>query len=160
MARRLYWLLDTCVVSELTRKDPDSAVVAWLAANAHSAAISMVTLGEITYGIERLTYGIERLTPGPKSASLRIWLDGLCKQFGDRLLLTDESTWRRFGTLKAVSENAGRRRQDLDLLIAATASAHQLAVVTRNVKHFEGFGIEITNPWTISHKFQTGPARR
>jgi len=136
----MQWLLDTCVISELTRKAPNSTVVAWLTVNAHEASLSDVTLGEIQYGIERLALGRGRNT-------LQQWFDGLCTQYAVRTVATDGLVWRTYGRLKASVESIGRPQEDLDLLIAATAAVHHLTVVTRNVKHFEDTGVKILNPW-------------
>lgn len=134
------WLLDTCVVSELTRKAPIASVVQWLRRYGNEAALSMVTLGEIQYGIERLPAGRPR-------NSLQLWFDGLCAQYGNRTLPTDEAIWRTYGRLKASVESIGRPQEDFDLLIAATATVHRLTVVTRNTKHFIDSGVKTLNPW-------------
>lgn len=137
------WLLDTCVVSELTRKAPEPLVVGWLEAHGDDALLSAVSLGEIQYGIERLAVGRGRNT-------LQQWFDGLCTQFATRTVATDETVWRNYGRLKASVEAIGRPQDDLDLLIAATAAVHQLTLVTRNVKHFEDTGVRLLNPWPLS----------
>lgn len=136
----MQWLLDTCVVSELTRKAPEHRVMDWLTTNGAQACLSVVTLGEIQYGIERLA-------PGRTRNSLQLWFDGLSTQFSERILATDEAVWRTFGRLKASVEAIGRPQEDLDLLIAAVATVHRLCLVTRNTKHFLDTGIPTVNPW-------------
>jgi len=136
----MLWLLDTCVVSELTRKVPDAQVLQWLTDHASDAAIAVVTLGEIQYGIERLEVGRLR-------NSLQLWFDGLSSQFVTRILPTDELVWRTFGRLKASVEAIGKSQEDMDLLIAAVATVNQLTLVTRNTKHFLDTGIHTVNPW-------------
>lgn len=136
----MQWLLDTCVVSELTRKAPDALVVQWLTDHAAHAAIPVVALGEIQYGIERLDVGRLR-------NSLQLWFDGLDGQFASRILPTDVAVWRTFGRLKASVEAVGRPQEDLDLLIAAVATVNHLVLVTRNTKHFLDTGIPTFNPW-------------
>ena len=136
----MQWLLDTCVVSELTRKAPDASVLRWIGRNADDAALPVVTLGEIQYGIERLE-------PGRQRNTLQLWFDGLCVQYTSRTLPTDEAVWRTWGRLKASVESVGRAQEDLDMLIAATATVHRLTVVTRNVRHFEDSGVRTFNPW-------------
>lgn len=136
----MQWLLDTCVVSELTRKVPDASVTQWLTDHAADAAIAVVVLGEIQYGIERLDIGRLR-------NSLQLWFDGLSGQFASRILPTDETVWRTFGRLKASVEAVGRPQEDLDLLIAAVATVNRLTLVTRNTKHFSDTGIPTFNPW-------------
>jgi len=134
------WLLDSCVVSELTRKVPDAQVLQWLTEHATDAAIPVVTMGEIQYGIERLEVGRQR-------NSLQLWFEGLSRQFVSRILPTDEGVWRTFGRLKASVEAIGKPQEDLDLLIAAVATVNQLTLVTRNTKHFLDTGIPTVNPW-------------
>lgn len=136
----MLWLLDTCVVSELTRKIPDARVLQWVTDNADEAALAVVSLGEIQYGIERLVVGRHR-------NSLQLWFDGLSAQFVSRVLPTDELVWRTFGRLKASLEIIGKPQEDLDLLVAAVATVHHLTLVTRNTKHFRDTGIQTTNPW-------------
>lgn len=139
----MQWLLDTCVVSELTRKLPDERVLRWLAENAGVAMLSTVSLGKIQYGIERLAAGRSRNT-------LQLWFDGLCVQYAPRLLPADEPVWRAYGRLKASLEAIGRPQEDLDLLIAATATVHRLTLVTRDTRHFEDSGVKTLNPWMDS----------
>ncbi len=134
------WLLDTCVVSELTRKKPDAAVVAWLQTHAAQSVLSVVTVGEIHYGLQRMP-------PGRHRNSLQLWFDGLCVEYADRTLETDVAVWRVWATLKASLEAMGRPQEDLDVLIAAVATQHRLTVVTRNARHFEDTGVVVVNPW-------------
>lgn len=137
----MQWLLDTCVVSELTRKTPSVSVVDWLKQNGAQAVLTAVTIGEIQYGIERLPASRGR-------NALQLWFDGLCSQYTERTLPTDDAVWRTYGRLKASVEAIGRPQEDLDLLIAATAAVHRLTVVTRNTKHFDDSGVKTFNPWS------------
>jgi predicted nucleic acid-binding protein len=134
------WLLDTCVVSELTRKAPHASVVQWLEQHAADAVLTAVTVGEIQYGIDRLPASRGR-------NALQLWFDGLCGQYAERTIPTDDAVWRTWGRLKASVESIGRPQEDLDLLIAATAAVHRLTVVTRNTKHFDDSGVKTFNPW-------------
>lgn len=136
----MHWLLDTCVVSELTRKAPSAAVVQWLKQHGTQAMLTVVTVGEIQYGIERLPASRAR-------NALQLWFDGLCAQYVERTLPTDEAVWRTYARLKASVESIGKPQEDLDLLIAATATVHRLTVVTRNTKHFDDSGVKTFNPW-------------
>ena len=140
MQSTVLWLLDTCVVSETFRKTPDRHVIAWLQVHGNAAALPVVALGEILYGIERMASGRMR-------NELQLWFDGLAAKFAERTLATDEPVWRAFARLKASVEAIGRPQEDMDLLIAATATVHRLAVVTRNVKHFQDSGVKTLNPW-------------
>src|SRR4051812_43003408 len=100
----MLWLLDTCVVSEMTRKLPNATVLEWLAKNGDDACLCAVTLGEIQYGIERMDAGRARNT-------LQVWFDGLCNRFSARNLPTDNSVWLSYGRLKASVESIGKPQE-------------------------------------------------
>lgn len=134
------WLLDTCVVSEIKRPHPAAAVVQWLQNHDEQTAICMVTVGEILHGIERMP-------PSAGRNSLQSWFELLHHRYAKRTFATDEPVWRNFARLKASLEAIGRRQEDFDILIAATASAHGLTLVTRNTRHFEDTGVPLLNPW-------------
>ena len=136
----LLWLLDTCVVSELTRPEPSELVQQWLTAHAGQSAIAAVTVGEIEHGLLRLP-------AGARKRRLHAWFEALCSQFEARILPTTSPVWREFGRLKNDLEQIGRSQDDLDIAIAATACCHKLKLVTRNVRHFQDTGLEILNPW-------------
>ncbi|MDB5753168.1 MAG: plasmid stability protein stbB-like protein [Ramlibacter sp.] len=137
------WLLDTCVVSELARKLPDASVIRWLSQHASEAAMTVVTVGEVQSGIERLA-------PGRQRNALQHWSDGPCRQCSERIVASDEPVGRTFGRPKASLQAIGKRQDDLDLLIAATATVRQLTLVTRNTRHFEDSGVRTLNPWIAS----------
>lgn len=134
------WLIDTCVVSEIQRKQPAPGVLHWLTEHQAQAALSVVSVGEILHGIERLPLGTGRLR-------LQHWFDQLRVDYADRILPTDEAVWIAYARLRASVEAVGRSQDDLDLLIAATASIHGLTLVTRNTRHFTDTGIALVNPW-------------
>ncbi|MDF1482857.1 type II toxin-antitoxin system VapC family toxin [Extensimonas sp. H3M7-6] len=138
---RYRWLLDTCVLSEVTRLRPDEGVVRWLRAHGQGAAVAAVSFGEIHYGLACLPMGAKR-------NQLQAWALSLAQQFAGRVLVTDEAVWRHFGELKASLRALGRMQDTLDILIAASAMAHGLTVVTRNTRHFEDMGVPLLDPWT------------
>jgi predicted nucleic acid-binding protein len=131
------YLLDTNVVSELRRPRPHGAVLAWLQAveDAH-LHLATVTLGEIQAGIE-LT---REQDPG-KARDLETWLDQVSQSFN--ILPMDGPAFRCWARLMH------RRSETLyeDAMIAAIARVHQLTVVTRNIRDFQGFGVELLNPF-------------
>ncbi len=133
-------LLDTCVVSELTKAEPSAAVQQWLRNRTGECVLCAVTVGEIQFGIERMALGSRR-------NRLQLWFDQLCRAFEGKILPTDEATWRIWSRLRASCQAMGRPQTDLDLLIAATATAHRLPLVTRNTRHFLDTGLQLINPW-------------
>jgi predicted nucleic acid-binding protein len=133
------YLVDTTVISELRRKQPDASVVAWFERCApQSLYLSVLTLGEIRKGIERLEDARRRHI-------LVDWLQlELPTFFLGRLLSVDAQVAERWGRLQA---DAGRPLPAIDGLLAATALQHDLTLVTRNVKDFKDLGLSLINPW-------------
>ena len=133
------WLVDTNVISELRRRDPDANVRAWFAQRpATELYLSVLTLGEIRKGVEALT-DLGRRTV------LREWLEReLPVFFADRLLPIDAGVAHQWGQLLA---KAGRSLPAIDSLLAATALHHNLVLVTRNLKDVAGLPVKVLNPW-------------
>lgn len=134
-------LLDTCVVSEIRRPQGAPEVKAAVRELAEcDAFLSVVTLGEITSGVARLEQGRRR-------RELSFWLDGLERDFAERILPVDLETARLWGDLDAAARRAGHRVGVSDGLIGATAVRHGLRVMTRNVSDFAPLNVLIVNPW-------------
>ncbi|MEW6084069.1 MAG: type II toxin-antitoxin system VapC family toxin [Chloroflexota bacterium] len=136
------YLLDTCVISELITKQPHPMVVEFVdSLDADDIYLSVITIGEITKGIEKL----------PKSKrkqELQNWLkEDLLIRFDGRVVSLDTDALVEWGVLTARLESSGHTMPAIDSLIAATALSHQFTLVTRNVDDFEGTGVEIVNPW-------------
>ena len=132
------YLLDTNVVSELRRKAPDANVVAWFRRNDPATLhISVLTLGEIVKGVESLS----RRDP-VAGRSLNEWLDGLRRHYADRLIGIDAAVAEAWGRLSAV-----RPLPVIDALLAATASAHGMTLITRNRRDIAGTGVVAISPW-------------
>ena len=131
------YLLDTNVVSELRRANPHKAVLNWIAdVPADRLFVSAVTVGEIQAGIE-----IIREQDAEKAQEIEAWLDRVVDGYG--VLPMDATAFRLWARLK-------HRKSDTlieDAMIAATALAHQLTVVTRNVADFESLGLTVLNPF-------------
>lgn len=131
------YLLDTNVVSELRRPRPHGAVLEWLGhVPGELLFVSAVTIGEIQAGIE-----ITREQDEAKAEELEAWLDRVLVSFG--VLEMDAMAFREWARLM-------HGRSDTlveDAMIAATATVHRLTVVTRNVRDFAQFGVEILNPF-------------
>ena len=138
------YLLDTCVVSELSRPRPDAGVVAWMTeADVASLHLSAITIGEIRRGALRLPAGKRR-------TSLSDWSEKLRRSFSGRVLPIDESVALRWAEIAAHAEQSGRSGSFADGLIAATALDRGLTLVTRNVSDFASFGASLLNPWTAT----------
>lgn len=133
------YLVDTNALSELRRKQPAQQVVAWFADRPRQALyLSVLTLGEIRKGIERLG-------DGPRQQQLLDWLEvELPNYFLGRVLAVDAHTADRWGRLLG---SAGRPLPAVDSLLAATALQHDLTLVTRNTADFAGLGVRLINPW-------------
>ena len=133
------YLIDTNVLSELRRKQPDPKVVAWMQARPRPTLfLSVLALGEIRKGIERVE-------DSARKQSLVDWLEvELPRYFLGRLLGIDAQVADRWGRLMA---SAGRPLPAIDGLLAATALQHDLTLVTRNIKDFAGLDVPLINPW-------------
>ncbi len=140
MNTKARWLLDTNVISEMARKEPNAAVIKWISDNLDDSMLCGATVGEIEYGLRRYP-------PGKKQVQMRAWFEQLSEEMQDRITGTDLAVWREYGRLRHALERIGRPQEDMDVLIAATALTHRLALVTRNTKHFEDTGCELLNPW-------------
>jgi predicted nucleic acid-binding protein len=136
------YLLDTNVLSESLKPQPDAGVVAWLKGHdGLGAFLSVISLGEIEQGIAR--------SPNPtKAAQLRRWLDDeLIPQFRGRLLSVDAKVMRTWGQVTGEAIKQGKPVSYLDSLLAATAITHGLILVTRNTKDVSALPVQVLNPW-------------
>lgn len=135
-------ILDTCVISEFIAKQPNPKVVEFLdTLDADDAYLSVITIGEIIKGIEKLPASRRKI-------ELRDWLqDDLLTRFQGKILPLDTDVIVEWGMLVARTELAGKAMPAVDSLIAATALANKMTLVTRNASDFEAAGIEIVNPW-------------
>jgi predicted nucleic acid-binding protein len=133
------YLVDTNVLSELRRREPNSGVVDWFAQRpATTLYLSVLTLGEIRKGIDPLPDDDRKL-------KLLDWLEvELPAFFSSRIVPVDVVVADRWGRLIA---QAGRPLPAIDSLLAATALTHGLTLVTRNGRDFDFPGLEVINPW-------------
>jgi toxin FitB len=136
------FLLDTNVISEWTKPRPNEGVIRWLAdADEDRVLLSVVTLAELRYGVERLPVGARR-------RRLDGWLNGeILTRFEARILSVDAAIAHAWGAIVARRDAAGRPIGNIDAFIAATAKHHELALVTRDVTDFEGLGLRLIDPW-------------
>jgi tRNA(fMet)-specific endonuclease VapC len=136
------YLLDTNVISELVARQPDPAVLAWIEALDQTAVyLSVITIGEIHRGIERLPDSTKR-------DRLRAWLrDDLLVRFGDRIVDIDVGVMMAWGSMVARLIREGRPLSAMDSLIAAQAIHYGYNLVTRNESDFRDTGVTVVNPW-------------
>lgn len=137
------FLLDTNVLSEPARPQPEPSVLEWMRAQSSlDLAISVLTLGEIEKGITLLPSGRRR-------SALESWLaSDLPRQFTGRVLAVDTDVALTWGRLSAEGRRVGRELPVIDGLLLATAAVHGLTLVTRNEGDCRNRGIPVFNPWT------------
>jgi toxin FitB len=136
------YLLDTNAISEWVKPRPDPGIVLWLdEVDEDRTYLSVITLGELRKGVDRLAGGRRR-------DRLDQWLTSeLPERFGERMLPVSAAIAAQWGRLLAQAENRGTPVGGIDALIAATAKVHGLQVVTRNVGHFRHTGVDVISPW-------------
>jgi predicted nucleic acid-binding protein len=136
------YLLDTNVVSELARPNPDENVTAWVRAGDETCSyLSVLSFGEIRRGIERLPQG-------PRRERLRLWLEvDLTGRFKGRILDIDRRVAEIWGMITARGAAASVRLPTIDTLIAATAERHGMIVATRNLRDFAFAAVAAVSPW-------------
>ncbi|MBX9741918.1 MAG: type II toxin-antitoxin system VapC family toxin [Chthoniobacterales bacterium] len=134
------YLVDTNVLSEVVKPIPGTRVVEWLQRNESKLFVSIISVGEIARGVERLP-------EGKKKDMLRFWLESICHSMKGRVLSFNLETAHLWGKLKAAWGKNGVIIPSLDAQIAATAHQHQLILATRNTKDFSQAGIRLFDPF-------------
>ncbi|WP_066776126.1 type II toxin-antitoxin system VapC family toxin [Sphingomonas sp. CCH5-D11] len=135
-------LLDTNVVSEAMKPEPDDAVRAWLDDQAaETLYLSSVTVAE-------LMFGIGALAGGKRKDRLAEALEGVMELFADRILPFDTGAARRYADLAVKARTAGKGFPTPDGYIAAIAAARDFVVATRDTSAFDAAGLEVIDPWT------------
>ena len=137
------YLLDTNVISELRKSNCNQSVksfateIPW-----DNFYLSVITMGE-------LCYGIEKLPNRKKKHELSVWLYSKVPQwFNRRIISLDTEVLLEWGKIRAETAITGRTLPVMDTLIAAAAITHRMILVTRNIKDFDGIeGLNLLNPW-------------
>lgn len=145
------WLLDTCVLSEYTRRAPHAGVMAWLDAQAEPGLfVSAVSLAELDKGIAKLA---AREAAGQaatgRATQLSLWLARLRQRFEGRILPVDEAVWQHWARQSAGAELAGQPISPMDGLLMATAQSRGLGLVTRNTADFARYPL-LLDPWSLA----------
>ncbi len=138
-SRTIRYLVDTNVLSETTKPNPRPSVVGWLRAHEQDIAVNPVVLGEIWFGIRLLG-------PGRGRDAVELWFDEVVRRI--HCIPLDAEIGLRWAELLAGLRARQRPMPVKDSLIAATALAHGLVVVTRHRKDFEPAGVEVVNPFS------------
>ena len=136
------YLLDTCVISELAKPEPNKKVVAWTTQNdEENFYLSSLTFGE-------LHKGIAKLPPSKRKENLLQWVEhDLKDRFKTRINDITLKIAKQWGETQGICESQGRPMPTMDGLIAATGLAHDLTVVTRNIANMQQSGVSLLNPW-------------
>ncbi len=130
----MHTLIDTNIISELMRREPNAKVVAW-AGEQPGFAVSVITLEELIFGLTQKALPLKRH-----------WLDDFLSRHCEILSVTQPIALSG-GTMRGAFAAKGITRQPYDMLIAATALLHKIPLATRNTADFEGCGIRLINPF-------------
>ncbi len=136
------YLIDTNVVSELTKASPDPRVIAFLSEQQELWVSSVV--------VHELEFGLQLLPQGSRQDRLRRFISDFVVEFEDRILALErlEAEWA--ARLRGKAHHSGRVLHLGDALIAGTAKAHELSLATRNTGDFDGLDLDIVNPWQVA----------
>ena len=137
-------VLDTNVLSELMRAEPDARVLAWVASQPRALLCTThINQAEILYGIAALPEGRRR-------AALAVAAEAVfAEDFAGRILPFGAAAAARYSDIVLARRRAGNPIEGFDALIAATALAAGAGVATRDTGGFAGCGLSLINPWTV-----------
>lgn len=137
------YLVDTNVVSEACKKEPDPVVMEWLDAHAPHLFLSVIT-------IEEMRFGQCMMPTGKRRAKLGQMIDALVASYADKTLCFDAPSAERCAQLHEQAISSGRTPTIEDLMIASIAQTNGLVVATRNVSDFDYLGVDLVNPYERS----------
>ena len=136
------YLIDTNVLSEARRPEPNRAVIEWLhGVDEDRAFISVISLAEIRRGVALMDKGRRR------DALIKWLTHDLAERFAGRILAVDERVAFAWGDPLAEAKRGGAGLASMDGLLAATALVHDLTLVTRNLRDFQAFDVKLFDPW-------------
>lgn len=133
------FVVDSNVVSEIVRPRPEPRVAAFLNER------SDLWLSAIVF--HELAYGVARLALGARVEVLNNYIEQMKRRFHGRIVAIDVHLAEVAGRLRGAESKRGRTVPILDSFIAATAIAKDGTLITRNIKHFQGLGFPVANPW-------------
>ena len=137
------FVIDTNVASELMRPAPASTVAAWIAEqDAEDLFLTAVSEAELLYGVAIMPAGRRRDT---LETSMTRWLN---LGFSERILPFDSAAARAYAEIASGRRRTGRPIGEADCQIAAISRSRGAVLVTRNMRDFEGTGIDVVDPWT------------
>ena len=136
------YLLDTCVLAELVKPNPNSKVIDWITdTDDEKLFLSVITIGEIRKGLTKLP-------ESKKKKTLSNWLNKLLEDYQTRIYQINIMVAENWGIIQCSAEKSGTPISSVDSLIAAVAYTHNLTLVTRNEKDFIPSNVPIVNPWS------------
>ncbi len=139
------YLLDTCVISELVKPDPNPEVIQWLdGISSEKLFLCSLTIGEIRKGLVKLA-------ESRKKENLTNWLNTLLENYQDRIHPIDIAVAENWGFMQRQAEIKGTPMSSIDSLTAAVALTHNLTMVTRNEDDFQASHLPIINPWKSTY---------
>ncbi|HIS39243.1 MAG TPA: type II toxin-antitoxin system VapC family toxin [Candidatus Aphodovivens avistercoris] len=137
------YVVDTNVVSELTKAQPNASAVAWISRHAADALLTAIT-------IEEMRFGCLMLPEGKRRAKLSETIDRIVDVYASRILSFDAHAAEECARLHCLAIGKGRTPAIEDLMIAALCVCHDATLVTRNVRDFDCLGIEVLNPFEVA----------
>jgi tRNA(fMet)-specific endonuclease VapC len=137
----LKYLLDTNIISEIVSKQPNKKVLNFLEENKDNLYLSVITIGEINAGIEKLEQS-------KRKDKLKLWLQSLLQKFEDKILNIDIYIMLLWGEISMKLQKNGISISIMDCLIASCAIKENMILVTRNEKDFKDIeNLIIINPF-------------
>lgn len=133
------YLLDTNVLSELTKPEPDAQVVEFVA-NLPIVHLSVITLHE-------LEYGVSLLPEGKRRQKIQTVINRLIERYGKYIIPLGQAEAQQAAMFRVQRRQQGNTLPLADSLIVGTAQVHRLVVATRNTKDFVGLDVEVFNPF-------------